>query len=90
MSNYERLKNVYVAYNNVYNTYQNSADDFNFDDINIINDMSTLLLEIHGKLDSAYAKYNTEGPSGDTSEGPSGDTSEETTLATSSRIKVQL
>ena len=71
MSNYERLKNVYVAYNNVYNTYQNSVSDLNF------NDMSTLLLEIHGKLDSAYAKYNTEEPPGDTSEEPPGDTSEE-------------
>ena len=80
MSNYERLNNVYEVYNEVCKTYQNSADDFNFDDINIINDMSTLLLEIHGELDSAYAKYNaliTEGPSGDTSEEPSGDTSEE-------------
>lgn len=80
MSNYESLNNVYEAYNEVCKTYQNSADDFNFDDINIINDMNTLLLKIHGELDSAYAKYNaliTEGPSGDTSEGPSGDTSEE-------------
>ena len=70
-SNYERLKNVYKAYNKIYNTYQNSVSDLNFDD------MSTLLSEIHGKLDSAYTKYNTEEPSGDTSEGPSGDTSEE-------------
>ena len=80
MSNYESLNNVYEAYNKIYNTYQNSADDFNFADINIINDMGTLLSEIHRELDSAYAKYNkliTEGPSGDTSEGPSGDTSEE-------------
>ena len=58
MSNYESLNNVYVAYNEVCKTYQNSADDFNFDDINIIDDMSNLLSKIHGELDSAYTKYN--------------------------------